>query len=611
MKRPLLIVTIAYIIGIIIGVYFKKSIPLAFITIIIVGIIVIFMPLTKLIKNKYIIKIILISIIIVLISYSRVQYINNKYQKMYDLNQKNIEVVGTICDQVKESNYKYAVTIRLDEKYKNIKLIVYIDKQEDLQKLKYGNQISIAGKYSAPVGRRNYKGYNYREYLQTKGIYGTLEAEKKISVIKTKNLNIINSLINKLSCKFKNNLDKLLSERVSGLAKGILLGDNYSIDKNVKENFQKCNLSHMLAVSGAHLSYLILGINTILNKKFLGIKQRKIICIIIIIIYMIITNMSPSVVRAGISTIIAICSTFIYRKQDTYTTMSIALLLTLINNPFTLFNIGLQLSYLATLSIVIFYAKISKYNKKEKIQKYILDNIMLTLSANILILPLIVYNFNIIPLNSILSNFIVGPILGICIILGFITLVVSLVGMPFAMIFAMVLNLLLDLVIIITNAISKIPFGNYIVVTPHVITIIVFYALILLYLTNFKNVNNRKQTESENCEKNNKKLTKNSAKILIICIVIIFAANQLISFINVNNLLKINFIDVGQGDSCLISTPKGKKILIDGGGNKNSDKYDVGEKVLLPYLLDRRIKTLDYIMISHFDDDHIRTDYLL
>lgn len=611
MKRPLLIVTIAYIIGIIIGVYLKKSISLAFITIIIVGIIVIFIPLTKLIKNKCIIKIILISTIIVLISYSRVQYINNKYQEMYGLNQKIIEVVGTICDQVKETNYKYAVTIRLDEKHKNIKLIVYIDKQVDLQKLKYGNQISIAGKYSAPVGRRNYKGYNYREYLQTKGIYGTLEADKKISVIKTKNLNIINSLINKLSCKFKNNLDKLLSEKVSGLAKGILLGDSYSIDENVKENFQKCNLSHMLAVSGAHLSYLILGINAVLNKKILGIKQRKIICIIIIIIYMIITNMSPSVVRAGISTIIAICSTFIYRKQDTYTTMAIALLLTLINNPFTLFNIGLQLSYLATLSIVIFYSKISKYNKKEKIQKYILDNIMLTLSANILILPLIVYNFNIIPLNSILSNFIVGPILGICIILGFITLVVSLVGMPFAMIFAMVLNLLLDLVIIITNAISKIPFGNYIVVTPHVITIIVFYALILLYLTNFKNVNNRKQTESENCEKNNKKLTKNSAKILIICIVIIFAANQLISFINVNNLLKINFIDVGQGDSCLISTPKGKKILIDGGGNKNSDKYDVGEKVLLPYLLDRRIKTLDYIMISHFDDDHIRTGYLL
>lgn len=611
MKRPLLIVTIAYIIGIIIGVYFKKSIPLVFSAIIIAVIIVIVILLTKLIKNKYIIKIFLISIIIVLISYSRVQYINNKYQEIYDLNQKNIEVVGTICDQVKESNYKYAVTIRVDEKYKNIKLIVYIDKQVDLQKLKYGNQISITGKYSAPVGRRNYKGYNYREYLQTKGIYGTLEADKKISVIKTKNLNIINSLINKLSCKFKNNLDKLLSEKVSGLAKGILLGDSYSIDENVKENFQKCNLSHMLAVSGAHLSYLILGINTILNKKFLGIKQQKIICIVIIIIYMIITNMSPSVIRAGISTIIAICSTFIYRKQDTYTTMSIALLLTLINNPFTLFNIGLQLSYLATLSIVIFYSKISKYNKKKKIKKYILDNIMLTLSANILILPLIVYNFNIIPLNSILSNFLVGPILGICIILGFITLVISLIGMPFAMIFAMVLNLLLDLVIIITNAISKIPFGNYIVVTPHVITIIAFYALILLYLTNFKNVNNRKQTENENCEKNNKKLTKNSTKILIICIVIIFAANQLISFINVNSLLKINFIDVGQGDSCLISTPKGKKILIDGGGNKNSDKYDVGEKVLLPYLLDRRIKTLDYIMISHFDDDHIRTGYLL
>ena len=70
---------------------------------------------------------------------------------------------------------------------------------------------------------------------------------------------------------------------------------------------------------------------------------------------MVIVNMSPSVVRAGISIIIAIFATLIYRKQDTYTTISIALLLTLLNNPFAIFDVGLQLSYLATLSIIIFY----------------------------------------------------------------------------------------------------------------------------------------------------------------------------------------------------------------------------------------------------------------
>ena len=68
--------------------------------------------------------------------------------------------------------------------------------------------------------------------------------------------------------------------------------------------------------------------------------------------------------------------------------------------------------------------------------------------------------------------------------------------------------------------------------------------------------------------------------------------------------MRIYFIDVGQGDSSLICTPTGKNILIDGGGSRTPEKYDVGEKVLLPYLLDRRIKKLDYIIVSHFDADH-------
>ena len=75
-------------------------------------------------------------------------------------------------------------------------------------------------------------------------------------------------------------------------------------------------------------------------------------------------------------------------------------------------------------------------------------------------------------------------------------------------------------------------------------------------------------------------------------------------FINkVPHDLEIYFIDVGQGDSSLIVTPQNQTILIDGGG---SETYDVGENILVPYLLDRKIKKVDYIIISHFDQDHVR-----
>ena len=73
--------------------------------------------------------------------------------------------------------------------------------------------------------------------------------------------------------------------------------------------------------------------------------------------------------------------------------------------------------------------------------------------------------------------------------------------------------------------------------------------------------------------------------------------------------LKIYFIDVGQGDSTLVVTPENKTILIDGGGSREKESFDIGEKILLPYLLDRGITKLDYVLISHFDADHVRPEY--
>lgn len=297
---------------------------------------------------------------------------------------------------------------------------------------------------------------------------------------------------------------------------------------------------------------------------------------------MIIVNMSPSVVRAGISTIIAIFATLIYRKQDTYTTISIALLLTLLNNPFAIFDVGLQLSYLATLSIIIFYSKFTQKQFNNKVKKYLYESAMLTFSANILILPITIYEFNTIPINSIISNLLAGPLLGICIILGMFTVIISTVCFPVSKLIAFPLQIILKILIKIIELISKIPFGNYTVKTPWLIVVFLTYAIIatLIY--------------------NKKKMTK----ILTIITLIIFIVMQGCTFINIDGKLKIYFIDVGQGDSMLVKTVRGKNILIDGGGSKDPD-YDIGEKILVPYLLDRRIKTLDYVIISHFDEDHV------
>lgn len=577
MQRPLLIVAISYIIGIVIGVYFRMSIPFILIILIINCIII----------NKKYLKVIIIIIMTIIISSTETIYLNNRYDNINEnLNAKSIKLIGTICSQIEETDYKYIVTIKTEKRYKNVKMIIYFNKDKvELEKLTYGNEIVITGKYNEPDGRRNYKGFNYKEYLKTKEIYGIIECESEVQVVKTKNLNFIQLAINNLSIKIKQNMDKILLKDTKDLAVGILLGVSSDIDSEVKQNFRDCNLSHMLAISGSHLTYLILGLNLLLNKKILGIRKCKVITIIIIIIFMLIVNMSSSIVRAGICTIISILGTLIYRKSDSYTAIAISLLFSLIKNPFSLFNIGLQLSYLATLGIIIFYTMLSKIKISEgKLKKYIIENIISTLSANILILPITTYYFNTIPTNFLLSNLVAGPVLGISLIFELITVFISFISIKLAQIPGAVVNVCLILLTKITKIISKIP--NITVVTPKIASVILIYIIILnvwLY-TNKKNI------------------YKNLKISRLLCILIIIIL--IINFLNIERTMRIYFIDVGQGDSSLICTPTGKNILIDGGGSRTPEKYDVGEKVLLPYLLDRRIKKLDYIIVSHFDADH-------
>ena len=265
MKRPLLIVTISYILGIIIGLYFKQSI----LFILLAGITG--SAFWKIVKKK---KIIVVAICIVpcLLSCLQINNLNNKYNKMYKLDDENIAINGTACSQIKETDYKYSTNIKLENK---LKLTVYIDKKEDVSKLEYGNKISVIGTYKKPTERRNYKGYDYMKYLKTKKICGSLIVDGEVKLIKTKNINPIFTIINKLSLIFKQNLKKLLPKQEAELEQGILLGDTSDIESDIKDDFRKCNLSHMLAVSGAHLSYLVLGINTVLSKKTFRNSKKK------------------------------------------------------------------------------------------------------------------------------------------------------------------------------------------------------------------------------------------------------------------------------------------------------------------------------------------------
>lgn len=521
-------------------------------------------------------------------------YLNKKYHKVYK-NTKNIENVKAVILKgpiENEYTYKYIVKAKTGQ-LKNKKFIIYINKNNN-KLFKYGDLIKIQGEYSSPQTARNYKGFDYSQYLKTLKIYGIIKIEEA-NLLKENDLNFVLISINNLKQKMIDHANKNMPQKTANLLLGLLIGQKDNIQEDIIKSFRTANLSHILAVSGAHTSYIILGLTYIITKSKAPRRIGYIITIIILLVFIIITGASYSVIRACIMSIITISAKLFYKKENFFISICVSLFIILIQNPFAINDIGLKLSFLGTIGIIVFNKNITELFIRIKIKENIAKVLSLTFSAQLMIMPITILNFNTFSLTFFISNILASPLLGIIIILGFIAIFVSFVLNPISKVLFFVLNLFLELLIFISEIVTKIPGSSILVKTPNLVFVITYYILILFINYFFiikKNPIRRFQKKIiKICTiKNIKKIIKIIAIILLIISFLTMLARV------INPTLKIYFIDVGQGDSTLIITPKGKKILIDGGEGKN--------EILLPYLLDRGINKIDYIIISHFDSDH-------
>ncbi len=515
---------------------------------------------------------IILMIIVATIGYLNIKNKENNFNNKYKDTNK-IEAIVKVKSNIKESEYSKSFTGKVLKSYSrenitNTKLNIKFNSNIQLNK---GDIVKLIGEYEDTNYYKNEGNFNYRNYLKKDNIYGNLKVSK-IEIVK-KNNNIINNLNIQIKEKIKNNY----SNQTANFIETIILGDKTNLSDIVKEEFSNSGLSHLLAISGMHIAIIILISNAILDHIIKNYKIKNILLLIIIIIYATIINLSSSSARAIIMAILHIISKLIYKKDNFLVNISLASLILLIINPYNLIDSGFQLSFIASLGIVIILPKIEKLELKNKILKYIYVSLLVSISANILILPIIINTFKKISLSMFLIQIIITPILYIIEILGLATIVI-----PSQLVF--VIKPILEISVSIFNYISQINFFTIYTKVPNPIITTIYYLSALVYI-----IKPKRKFIIQICKKT---------------IILLLILNLTISIINqADTNLKIYMIDVGQGDSTLIITPENKKILIDGGGLEN---YDIGEKVLIPYLLNKQIKTLDYVMISHFDRDHVR-----
>lgn len=622
MNRPICIASIFYMIGILVGLYLQISIALLSIVLVIVCIIM--YAITSDVKKC------VIYVCISVVGIMQIHILENNYNGISSKIPEEVTIKALITSNANEKEYKYTYTVTVSEingkkLEKSIQLMLNIKKNKIKKDApKFGNIVEITGTYEEPNTARNYKGFDYRQYLKSRNIYGTIDCEK-YEIIATNKINVASNIVNYVQNNIKENMFNILDEEQSALCVGILIGDREKISDITEDNFKKSNLTHMLAVSGSHITYIIVALTTILSKT--NRKFSLIITIFFLLFFTVLTGFTASVLRASIMGIITLLASILHRKSDTINNLGISSIIILIYNPYLLVDAGFLLSYAGTIGIILFSKKISNgiriivnkinpnllnieqnNNSKilfvksiiEKIILYVISSLSVTLSANIVIIPIMAYMFSTISFTFWISNILAGPVMEMVTIFGFIVYFISIIFPILAQFLGIVLNLLLTVLLKIAEISSKIPGASIYIKTPSIYMCVIYY-LIIYILFNMQAIKQiiRKKAIFRLYAIKAKKQRKN---ILVIAILFTILVNSIIYVTDKN--IKIYFVDVGQGDCTLIQTSGRKNVLIDGGGSEFGS-FDVGKSTLLPYLLDRGITKIDYMMISHFDSDHI------
>ena len=258
----------------------------------------------------------------------------NRYENLYK--EEPIKVEGIIISNEEEREYKNRYKLKVlkvnnSDLYKSTQIYVETKKYIDF---KYGDKIICEGKFVKGNKQRNYGGFDYQLYLKSIKIYGSLNVEKYQKIF-ADSVNIIDKAINNIKIEINQNIENVFDDDYAQIVKGLILGDISNLDEKLNEKFQIANISHVLAVSGMHIVYIVVGIETIF-KKILGKRKVKYLVILGLIFYMSITGLTSSIVRAGIMGIVSIISFLTYRKKDIWSSIGVSLLIILIENPYAI-----------------------------------------------------------------------------------------------------------------------------------------------------------------------------------------------------------------------------------------------------------------------------------
>jgi competence protein ComEC len=487
--------------------------------------------------------------------------------------------------------------LRYQNKEENIRgnlrvTVLYSPETKEQPRLFSRDRVKISALLQSAKGFRNFREPPQQRSLKNQIIHNVafsktpLLVEKLESGKKWSFFRLISILRQKLQQKIEDYFHSEETKSISpegAVLEALLIGERGRMDDAILLSLQKTGLLHLLAISGAHIGIISFLLFSLFRLVKIPQRLSYLILMIILIFYAFLVEGNASVLRAVIMTLAFLIGKLLWKDVHLINTISMSAFFLLLVNPFSLFDLGFELTYAATFSIILFYSRVIKYLPKLPLRMSELTAMSIT--AQLGVLPFMAYSFNRIAFSSLILNYIAIPLVGVIMAAGYIFFPFSFISPFLTKILALGINFSLKIFFSSMHLLDPLRFLSYRIPTPHIFTVIGYFLFFLLLLLPLK--------------------LKRYRRPIYILFGLFFAILILYPFPpSSSKNLKVTFIDVGQGDSILVEFPGHKKMLIDGGGFPE-ETFDVGERVVSPFLWRKGIKKIDYLVLTHAHPDHL------
>lgn len=517
--------------------------------------------------------------------------------------QEGIVLEGVIADEpdVRDRYINLRVATRrlqMDGVWRDVEGTVLIQARR-YPAYQYGDVIRVTGNLETPPV---FEGFSYKDYLARQGVYAMMR-RPRIERIGQGEGNPLWAGIYALKERTKRVIATIFPEPEASLLTGILLGYERGIPRHVAEAFSKTNTTHIIAISGFNITILA-GLFAAIAGRLLGRRRATPVVIVGIILYTILVGANAAVVRAALMGILYVIAIHYGRQSDALTSLVAAAVMMTLLNPYILWDVGFQLSFAATLGLILIVPPLTKafehgvarftdQNRARMAVAMLNEALIVTLAAQVATIPIMVYYFHQVSVVGLLANFLILPAQPAVMILGGLATLVGLVVLPIGRMLAWAALPFPLYTIRVVEQMARLPYAAMDVGRISQMWVWSYYAFLA------GGVLVAHQTPEERQALWHTLTARLSTKAMLAGLSLVAVVAWMGAASTPDGRLHVIFFDIGQGDGIFIQTPGGRQVVIDGGPSPAAMLDALGRR--MPFW-DRSI---DLVIMTHAEEDHV------